>query len=331
MARDTKISWTAIVDRDGRAYRGATWNYIRGCKEVTLGEHGECNHCYAVSLAHRMASNPNAKVAALFAGLTAPDEQGVMRWTGQVNVSEAHLWTPLSWQQPSGIFVNSLSDWAHASIEDSLTDQAFAVMALTEGRHIYQLLTKRPNAMRRYMNRDGLRERIRAAQEVIIETIPAARKLKVNHAWPLTNVWLGVSVGHADAAYRLDQLLAVQGDWVRWVSAEPLLSQLDLRPWLPGGGVANAYQQHLDWIVGGGESQDGSRPCAAAWARDVRDQTVATGVPFFWKQWGDWLPASQGGAGEKPTVELGDELSYRVGKHNAGALLDGVTWAQYPI
>jgi len=80
----------------------------------------------------------------------------------------------------------------------------------------------------------------------------------------------------------------------------------------------NSYNG-IDWVVCGGESGPGARPMHPDWARSVRDQCVAAGVPFFFKQWGEWAP-------------FGDlNAMRRTGKKAAGRLLDGREWNEYPV
>ena len=92
----------------------------------------------------------------------------------------------------------------------------------------------------------------------------------------------------------------------------------------------------LDWVVCGGMSGPGAVPMDLAWARDLRDQCKAAGVPFFFKQWGEWLPVSQSGNawGDIPKSAKIDYFSAkptaRVGKKAAGHLLDGVEHREYP-
>ncbi|MDZ7735913.1 MAG: DUF5131 family protein [Gammaproteobacteria bacterium] len=103
----------------------------------------------------------------------------------------------------------------------------------------------------------------------------------------------------------------------------------------------------MDWVITGGESGPQVRPMHPAWVRSLRDQCVAAGVPFFFKQWGEWAPAEQHeslSSNIKPcTVSFaGDVYSgfhrdrdddanlVRVGKKRAGRTLDGRTWDQYP-
>lgn len=124
--------------------------------------------------------------------------------------------------------------------------------------------------------------------------------------WP-ENVWLGTTVEDAKwAAIRLPHLLALN-PVVRFLSCEPLLGKIDLAPWL----------EDLDWVITGGESGGGARPMNLLWARALRDQCASAEVPFFFKQWGAWVPDDEG-------------VMVRVGKKKAGRLLDERTWDYFP-
>ena len=90
-------------------------------------------------------------------------------------------------------------------------------------------------------------------------------------------VWIGTSVESQKYAPRLTVLERIPAS-VRFVSAEPLLERIDLRPWLERG--------VLNWVIAGGESGPGARPMDPDWVRDLRDQSVDSGVAFFLKQLG---------------------------------------------
>jgi hypothetical protein len=149
---------------------------------------------------------------------------------------------------------------------------------------------------------------------------------------------------------------------VRFASCEPLLGELDLRPWLGSG---------LDWVIAGGESGPRSRPVHPAWVRSLRDQCHESGVRFFFKQWGEYLPVPveddpgfsggrafsnpKGGRAAALIQEAGgpfrpgrqrpmragdrnglgvmlddDTIAVRLGKGRAGRVLDGRTWDEFP-
>lgn len=91
--------------------------------------------------------------------------------------------------------------------------------------------------------------------------------------WP-TNIWMGVTVESAGYLHRVDDLRGTEAA-VKFLSLEPLLGPL------PRMDLTN-----IDWVITGGESGPGARPVHPDWVRNIRDQCVSAGVPFFFKQWG---------------------------------------------
>jgi len=95
------------------------------------------------------------------------------------------------------------------------------------------------------------------------------------------------------------------------------------------------------WVIVGGESGHGARPMHPDWVRSIRDQCVSAGVPFFFKQWGEWLPVGEergkfvitGDGSKKRIVEHNGNsaLMERVGKKAAGRIIDGRTWDEMPV
>jgi protein gp37 len=83
----------------------------------------------------------------------------------------------------------------------------------------------------------------------------------------------------------------------------------------------------FDWVICGGESGPGARPMHPDWSRSLRDQCVSAGVPFLFKQWGQYAPCERWAPG---SVNLGDVSMMRVGKKAAGCLLDGREWKEFP-
>lgn len=180
--------------------------------------------------------------------------------------------------------------------------------------------------------------------------------------WP-TNVWLGATIVNQREADRdIPKLLAIRGPRFRFLSMEPLLGPVDLTM-LHYDGITNVNAHTgahgltmsgrgtaLDWIIVGGESGPGARPMHPDWARCLRDQCAAAGVPLLFKQWGEWLPEGQRdrsgfqwGPGRdwrvhwwSPEPEVGQPVedgscSIFVGKKAAGRLLDGVTHDGAPL
>lgn len=118
-------------------------------------------------------------------------------------------------------------------------------------------------------------------------------KLSDDLPWP-DNVWMGVSVENADYVRRIDHLRRT-GARIKFLSLEPLL-----------GPLPDLELDGIDWVIVGGESGPGARPMDAGWVRDIRNQCLDAGVPFFFKQWGG------------------------VFKKHHGRKLDERTWDQYP-
>lgn len=147
--------------------------------------------------------------------------------------------------------------------------------------------------------------------------------------WP-SNVWLGTTLEDQKwADVRVPALIQLPAI-VHFVSCEPLLGPLDLRRWLGHGGLRSTASDGIDWVIAGGESGGHARPMNPSWARALRDQCAEKGVPFHFKQWGQWRPIGdppERGATEK--LADGDVL-VRLGKKEAGRMLDERTWDGFP-
>lgn len=341
MADHTPIEWT-----------DATWNPVRGCSRVSEG----CQHCYAERVAQRFCG-PGQPYAGLVHGRTKG-------WNGKVRlVTEALAW-PLKKRSPRRVFVNSMSDLFHEAVPDDFIAAVFGIMAAAP-QHTFQILTKRPARMRAWFARAGadpgawLHEAVKGQMGYDNPRRPAVNLRQ----WPLPNVWLGISVENQATADERIPLLLQTPAAVRWVSAEPLLGATNLRwflrrnLWIDGVPVAGADYGHgtrLDWVVAGGESGRGARPMHPDWARSLRDQCKTAGVPFLFKQWGNFAPGKQTVCGINDCYEsgirggwveldgiysLGEAAEpmrataahvFEVGKTKAGRMLDGEFHDDYP-
>lgn len=354
---ESKIEWTDRSD----------WNPIRGCTRVSPGCGGPGPHggCYAEGIAARF-SGPGQPFDG-FARMVA----GKPRWTGKVELMPDRLLAPLSWRKPAKVFACSMSDLFHEDLPDSAIDQVFAVMALCP--HLtFQVLTKRAARMREYFSGIPDCPGEPAARDALIEgsaqLLHHQRTGEDPSMWlavhmPLPNVWIGVSVERQqEADQRIPDLLATPAA-VRFISAEPLLGQLDISHWLrprqmPNGGGGDHAPgwttdfNRLNWVIAGGESGRSARPAHPDWFRSLRDQCADAGVAFFFKQHGEWLPGEVYSVGDKggfarhmdgtDGVHSGKPdhwwsgdcwsgvISTRVGKKAAGALLDGREWREFP-
>lgn len=142
--------------------------------------------------------------------------------------------------------------------------------------------------------------------------------------WP-RNVWLGTTVELQKRADELLPYLAQIPARVRFISAEPLLGPLDLRPWLGSS---------IDWVITGGESGPKARPASPAWFRSLMLQCMEKEVAFHFKQWGDWAPGDGVNLPRTKAMRIaqaadGTEM-LRVGKRVAGRVLDGAEWDELP-
>jgi protein gp37 len=314
---DTLIDWADVV-----------WNPITGCSKISPG----CDHCYAERMAKRLAGR---------GGYCIDQPFKVTYHNGD------KLYLPMSWKFPRRVFVNSMGDLFHDDVKDTWIDDVLEII-IGHPQHTFMVLTKRPARMRRFMNRlykEGW--------------ISVTGGFPVSQHEPIPNLQLGVTVEGPDQMWRVGELLATRSA-LRFVSAEPLLGLLDLSvAKLPSGATCHPLKVEeghyprsgwvgpLGWVIAGGETGPGARPMHPDWVRSVRDQAVAAGTPFSFKQWGEWLPTGQvnpEGKSNDPGWYVGKYShrwedgtgktfpthSIRVGKRPAGHLLDGVEWHQFP-
>lgn len=328
MSDKTRIEWT-----------DATWNPVWGCTPVSPG----CDHCYAETLV-------NGRLAHLHPG-----------GFGVVRLRPEQLDKPLRWRRPRRIFVNSMSDLFHDDIPDEYIARVFAVMA-TAWNHTFQVLTKRHGRMRSLLNSPEFWELFDRESCGIPDWAPRwpdHEFIPIGHNYhlktgPLSNVWLGVSVENQQwANIRIPALLETPAA-VRFLSCEPLLGSVSL--------FANTRIDTgtlVDWVIAGGESGPKARPMHPEWARGLRDECVEHGIPFHFKQRGEWTwnEPGQFGVPPKPFTERVAVMHQagmtamtkrnpfdpferghpfwttritRVGKKAAGRLLDGRTWDEFP-
>lgn len=289
------------------------------------------------------------KTGARYAGLTSPERSGP-RWTGEMRVAEDLLAWPLYQRRPRRVGVNIMSDLFHEGLDRAIVDLVHAVMAAAHW-HRFLVLTKRSARMRAYYRDPQTRERIAEQLDLlssVLVPLPGRRKVPLDEAamrpappgqWPMPNLWLGVSVEDQDRISRVADLLDTPAA-LRWVCFEPLLGRVRPDIVSVGGGYFDALSgahfvidgrsrrvpvegpdwRPLDWVVAGGEIGARARQTRPTWLRELRDNCTASRVPFYFRQWGEWAPAS-------PATP---EAMTRVGKRAAGRLLDGRTWDGVP-
>lgn len=312
--KNTKIEWT-----------DHTINFWWGCTKVSPA----CTHCYAEGLGKffgpRLFGQPViwGKGQPRFARLEEARKEAV-----KINAkAEGATVRPR-------VFVNSMSDW----LDDEVPIQwlAFLLETIRLCPWLdFQLLTKRPENWRERMSK------------VLTENASNPEYCTTYNwlsDWEMAdtarpNVWIGTTVENQNYAdQRIPHLLEIPAK-VRFLSCEPLVGQVDIRhirqadnQWFP--------MQHIHWVIAGGESGGQAQPSHPDWFRSLRDQCKMAGVPFFFKQWGEWLPVSHMNDVEADATLLrgykghkhpDGTLMLRVTRQVAGKKLDGQEWQQFPI
>lgn len=276
----TSIGWTEF-----------TWNPLVGCTRYSAG----CDRCYAAVMTRRLAAMGQERYQGLI---------GKGHFNGVVREVPEVLQAPMRRKKPTMYFVNSMSDLFHKAVAEEYIDRVFAVMASCP-QHTFQVLTKRADRMAQYLCTPDRLERIYAQWHSVNDNPPCAE------AWPLPNVWIGVSVENQEQAdNRIPYLLRVPAK-VRFLSCEPLLESVWLGEMYDHtarsiGNVVLPFYHGVNWVIAGAESGHGARPMDLDWVRSLRDQCQAANVPFLFKQ----IVVN----GRK--VELPE--------------LDGQVWAQFP-
>lgn len=324
MAENSKIEWC-----------DHTFNPWRGCTKVSEG----CAHCYAETLSKR---NPTVL------GEWGPGKP-------RVKASPAMWQQPLKWDREAGaaqhenewssddrppdmprprVFCASLADWLDDEVPIEWFKDLLGLIHDTPNLD-WLLLTKRPQNWRARLEQTD--------HDVIFVTGDHV----ANH-WlagkPPANVWIGTTVeNQARADERIPHLLSIPAK-VRFLSCEPLLGPLDLSVPFHMQKIDMAQQpvwrpenRGIHWVICGGESGTHARAMHPEWARSLRDQCSAAGVPFFFKQWGEWLPGCQYREGDRERFRekaqhsfCHDHHSWWVGKKLAGRMLDGRQHDEFP-
>jgi protein gp37 len=317
---ETKIEWTSTLLPDGTVLPGYTFNPWVGCTKVSAA----CDFCYAEGWAKR-AGEPEL-------------------WKGTVRRTSAANWRlPLKWNkeaEASGIrrkvFCASLADVFDNQADPEWRADLWILIAKTP--HLdWLLLTKRPQNIAKML-------------PVTDSTKPGYRPWNI--LWPAgwSNVWLGTTIENkTELSRRAKHLKSVPASVHFW-SAEPLLEDLGEIP-------ADILP---DWVICGGESGPKARPIHSDWVRSLRDQCASAGVPFLWKQWGEFVEVDGRrckGHGHRRQVDNretffvrpdgrliakgdpewghcsvwgADSRVIKIGKKAAGRLLDGVLHDGYP-
>jgi protein gp37 len=259
-----------------------SWSPMTGCTPCGIG----CARCFAKSIATRF--------------------KGTKAWPNgfAVTLHPERLDQPYHWKKPRRVFVCPTGDLFHDEVPNSFINEVWMVIC-KNSQHIFQLLTKRPERLLEWTKRKA-----------------TVMGWPVEEVWPEW-CWIGVTAENQEMAdKRIPVLLQVPAA-VRFGSCEPLLGPVDLSKYFgysdycpahdygdPGyPPVECAYCIHypgLNWVIAGCESGPNRRHADIDWFRDLRDQCIESGTPFFLKQ-----------------MEVDGRLA-------SMPELDGQVWAQYP-
>ena len=272
------------------------WNPVTGCSKVSPG----CANCYADRMAKRLAGRFGYPKDEPFRVTWHPDR----------------LLEPYRWKKPRSFFVCSMGDLFHEDVHFKNIARIWDVMfdcSFTEFKpphHIFIVLTKRPQRMKQFFHHLN----------------------SIGRRADYPNIWLGVSVENQKTAdERIPILLQIPAK-VRFVSIEPMLGPVDLFKFINFNKANPLARWHdIDWVILGGETGPKARSMEPDWARSVRHQCQEARIPFFFKQWGEWVPkewprTDWGLSGLKSTWFMD-----KVGKKAAGRILDGRTWEEFPV
>ena len=330
MSEQTNIEWC-----------DSTFNAWEGCTKVSPG----CDNCYAEARNGRFHAGAN----------WGPGAPRLIR-------SDIYWREPLKWEREALHFVH-LHGRRRRVFCSSLADIFDNEAPAGQRERLWALIRATPN-----LNWLLLTKRIGNAKHM----------LPADWGDGYDNFWIGSSIVNQDEANRdIPKLLAIPAK-IRFLSMEPLLGPVDLERPMPGPDLGQGcgakicqpwlIQSGIDWVIVGGESGINARPMHPDWARNIRDQCAASGVPFLFKQWGEWLPwlefgrvgiddameqtryrttiwqddhwedcgfpiwcdmqDNYGGGANGPNEP--DQIMGRVGKKAAGRLLDGMTHDGYP-
>ena len=292
----SKIQWTQ-----------ETVNPFVGCSKVSPG----CRNCYAEKMAMRLCAMGQEK----YFPVVTPNG-----WTGKTNFNPSTLEKIFQWRKHRMIFMVSMGDLFHDYNDNDDIARVFAAMYLNP-QHTFQLLTKRPERAAIILKSEDFwfsyHKYCNSLHDDFMK--PLEQELyfydEIKNEWPLKNVWFGVTAENQDMANERIPILVTIPTTKNFVSCEPLLSSINFEE-IPttrinGRDKNNLFTlnkiNHLDWVIVGCESGSKRRPMEEHWALNIKNQCVASGVPFFFKQ------------------------KYIGTKKISMPILDGKIWDQLPI
>jgi protein gp37 len=272
-----------------------TTNFWIGCEKISAG----CKNCYAETHSNRFKRAVWGK-------------HGTRTLTSQKNRNQPIRWNKQAEKEGTRyrVFAQSLSD----TFEDREELKAWRIElfeTIVKTPHLdWLVLTKRPEVAKRFF-----------------EEYPQFSNLD--------NVWLGTSVENQEQAdIRIPVLLQIPAK-IRFLSCEPLLGEVDLYMALCNydeSGIFDYRQKPLiDWVIVGGESGHSARALHPDWVRSIQQQCAEANVPFLFKQWGEYAPIDAQRIYEGKRIDFTDGTAMlKVGKKEAGNMLDGKTYLEFP-
>ena len=326
--QNSKIQWT-----------DHTVNFWWGCTKVSEA----CRHCYA----ERVAEIFGAQVFG-----TAPEWRPGKPRAPRLERATTEA---LAYQRKAAkhgtlpkVFVNSMSDWLDAEVPSHWLATLLEVIGQCP-TVIFQLLTKRPQNWQARMEAVVLESAAHAAEVWPHAGADIAQRWLTENT-PPPNVWLGTTVEDQKAAdARIPALLTIPAA-IRFLSCEPLLGRISLLTRADHSRMGALYAEEtlatsstinfeprIHWVIAGGESGGQARASHPTWFYDLRDQCTAAGVPFFFKQWGEWLPSGAEAAHLPDTKTFKPDrfrdglILLHTGVKLAGRKLQGREWNEMPI
>jgi len=302
-----------MIDIAKGRYWDLPWSLVSSCTRCSPG----CQNCWSLAMEKRFHKGIEGKV------VTHPDRLDI----------------PLKRKKPTVYAV--WNDLFHEAVPDEFIGETFRVMASIQ-RHTFLILTKRPQRMLDIVRRleagslcsymDGDESGAEWVNRTFSEVFP--------------NVWPGLTICNQEELDRLWTIFA-QVPGKKFLSIEPMLEAINVSKYLRSDCADNCPAENrceeccsarmsdfgprlIDAVILGGETGPGARPMHPEWVRSIRDQCAAAGVPFFFKQWGEWAVGESKDFRRYPEDISTGQYMVRVGRKAAGRLLDGKTYDSLP-